>query len=198
MTGATATPSIEGYLQQSLQQTADLLPRVRELTPVVKQIADAFIKTWDTGGKVLFGGNGGSAADAMHFAEEFVVRYCRDRRPLAAIALLDTTVVTCAGNDLGYDRIFSRQVEALARPGDVFVGLSTSGNSTNIRMAFESAKRMGVTTIGFLGKDGGVCRTLSDIPLVIPSPVTARVQEMHKLIFHSLCDYIDAWALGEV
>ena len=190
--------TVEGFLETSLDQTAALLPKVRELAPVVKRIADAMIASWDRGGKILFAGNGGSAADAMHFAEELVVRYCRDRKALAAIALLDSTVITCAGNDYGYDRIFSRQIEALAKPEDVFIGVTTSGNSANIKLAFESAKKIGTKTIGFLGKDGGACKSLCDIPLVVPSPVTARVQEMHKLIYHSLCDYIDAWALGEV
>lgn len=186
------------YLSESIDQTAALLAGVHAMGPAVNQLAMLLITAWDGGGKILFAGNGGSAADAMHFAEEFVVRYRRDRKALAAIALLDTTVVTCAGNDLGYDQIFSRQVEALGRPGDVFVGLTTSGNSRNIALAFEAAKRMGLKTVGFLGKDGGRCKALCDLPLVVPSPVTARVQEMHKLIFHSLCEYVDAWALGEI
>ncbi|MDB5324756.1 MAG: gmhA [Phycisphaerales bacterium] len=186
------------YLSESIDQTAALLAGIRAMGPAVDQLAAMLTTAWGGGGKILFAGNGGSAADAMHFAEEFVVRYRRDRKALAAIALLDTTVVTCAGNDLGYGQIFSRQVEALGRPGDVFVGLTTSGNSQNIALAFEAAKRNGLKTVGFLGKDGGKCKTLCDLPLVVPSPVTARVQEMHKLIFHSLCEYVDAWALGEI
>lgn len=190
--------SAADYLAESIEQTTALLPAIKGLAPVVDQIAALFTTAWANGGKVLFAGNGGSAADAMHFAEEFVVRYRRDRRALAAIAFLDPTSVTCAGNDLGYDHIFSRQVEALGRPGDVFVGLTTSGNSRNIALAFEAAKKNGLKTIGFLGKDGGVCKAIVDVPLVIPSPITARVQEMHKLIFHSICEHVDAWALGEV
>jgi D-sedoheptulose 7-phosphate isomerase len=190
--------SAADYLAESIEQTAALLPAIKGLAPTVDQIAAMFTTAWAAGNKVLFAGNGGSAADAMHFAEEFVVRYRRDRRALAAIAFLDPTSVTCAGNDLGYDQIFSRQVEALGRPGDVFVGLTTSGNSKNIALAFEAAKKIGLKTVGFLGKDGGVCRAMVDVPLVIPSPITARVQEMHKLIFHSICEHVDAWALGEV
>src|SRR3954469_22203298 len=121
--------SAADYLSESIDQTGALLAGVRAMGPAVNQLATLLTTAWDSGGKVLFAGNGGSAADAMHFAEEFVVRYRRDRKALAAIALLDTTVVTCAGNDLGYEQIFSRQVEALGRPGDVFVGLTTSGNS---------------------------------------------------------------------
>lgn len=186
------------YLNESLDQTAALLPRVREMGPLIDQLAAMLTTAWDAGGKVMFAGNGGSAADAMHFAEELVVRYRRDRRGLAALAFLDPTTVTCAGNDMGYDHIFSRQIEALGRPGDVFVGLTTSGNSVNVANAFALARKNGLKTVGFLGKDGGQCRALCDLALVVPSPVTARVQEMHKLIFHSLCEYVDAWALGEV
>ena len=190
--------SASAYLNESLDQTAALLPGVRAMGPIVDQLASMLTTCWANGGKVMFAGNGGSAADSMHFAEELVVRYRRDRRGLAALAFLDPTSVTCAGNDLGYDHIFSRQIEALGKPGDVFVGLTTSGNSANIALAFEAAKKLGLKTVGFLGKDGGKCKSLVDLALIIPSPVTARVQEMHKLIFHSLCEHIDAWALGEV
>jgi D-sedoheptulose 7-phosphate isomerase len=185
------------YLADSVDQTAALLPAVRALGGQLNELATLLTTSWDAGGKVLFAGNGGSAADAMHFAEELVVRYHRDRRALAAVALLDVTSITCAGNDLGYNQIFSRQVEALGRPGDVFAGLTTSGNSPNVLRAFETAKRQGLKTIGFLGRDGGKALELCDLALVVPSPVTARVQELHKVLFHSLCDYIDAWALGE-
>ena len=190
--------SASAYLSESLDQTAALLPGVRAMAPQVDEMAAMLTGCWNAGGKVMFAGNGGSAADAMHFAEELVVRYRRDRRGLAAMAFLDPTSVTCAGNDMGYDHIFSRQIEALGKPGDVFVGLTTSGNSTNVAMAFELAKKQGLKTVGFLGKDGGRCKALVDLALVVPSPITARVQEMHKLIFHSLCEHIDAWALGEV
>ncbi|MGC4031721.1 MAG: SIS domain-containing protein [Tepidisphaeraceae bacterium] len=186
------------YLSESLDQTAALLPAIRTMGPQINQLAEMLVATWNAGGKVMFAGNGGSAADAMHFAEELVVRYRRDRRGLAAIAFLDPTTVTCAGNDMGYDHIFSRQIEALGRPGDVFVGLTTSGNSANIAAAFTLSKTLGLKTVGFLGKDGGKCKSLCDLPIIVPSPVTARVQEGHKLIYHSLCEYIDAWALGEV
>ena len=190
--------SASDYLNESLDQTAALLPGMRAMGPLIDQLAKLLTDCWAAGGKVMFAGNGGSAADAMHFAEELVVRYRRDRRALAALAFLDPTSVTCAGNDLGYDHIFSRQIEALGRPGDVFVGLTTSGNSTNIAIAFEAARRLGLKTVGFLGKDGGRCKAICDLALVVPSPATARVQEMHKLIFHSLCEHVDAWALGEI
>jgi D-sedoheptulose 7-phosphate isomerase len=196
-TPSTRVTTPEGFFDAALDEAIELLPRLRALTPVIARIAAAMTASWDRGGKILFAGNGGSAADAMHFAEELVVRYHRDRKALAAIAFLDPTTVTCAGNDLGYDHVFSRQIEALAKPEDVFIGVTTSGNSPNLLAAFKAARAMGLTTIGFLGKDGGAAKSLVDIPLVIPSARTARVQEAHKMIYHALCDYIDAWALGE-
>jgi D-sedoheptulose 7-phosphate isomerase len=188
----------DGLYLKSLDDYAVLLPHLRTLTPQVAQIAGTLVQCWDGGGKLLIAGNGGSAADAMHFAEELVVRYHRDRRALAAIALCDPTTITCAGNDLGYDHVFARQVDALARPGDVFIGVTTSGNSPNILRALERAKAIGVHTVGFLGKDGGRAKALCDLALIVPSSRTARVQEAHKMIYHAMCDYIDAWALGEV
>lgn len=191
--------SADSYFQKSLDDYETLLPQLRTFGPQIEQIAGAMIDCWNAGGKLLIAGNGGSAADAMHFAEELVVRYHRDRRALAAIALLDQTVLTCAGNDYGYDAVFSRQVEALGRPGDVFIGFTTSGNSRNVINAFEAARNQGLKTIGFLGKDGGACRTLCDIPLIVQwNGSAARIQEAHQIVYHSLCDYIDAWLLGDI
>ncbi|MBC7785171.1 MAG: SIS domain-containing protein [Burkholderiales bacterium] len=189
--------SPEAYFNGALDEAIELLPTLRTLAPTIGKVARAMVAAWKMDRKILFAGNGGSAADAMHFAEELIVRYHRDRRALAAIALLDPTAVTCAGNDMGYDAIFSRQIEALGQSGDVFIGITTSGNSPNILRALEIAKARGITTIGFLGKDGGKAKALCDIALVVPHPRTARVQEAHKMIYHSMCDYIDAWALGE-
>jgi len=183
-------------LELACDETVELLPKVRAMGPTVTQIAEAMIACFEGGGKILMAGNGGSAADALHFSEELTVRYKRDRRPLASIALMDPTAITCAGNDMGYNAIFSRQVEALGRAGDVFVGFTTSGNSDNMRLAFDAARKLGMKTIGFLGKTGGACRECCDIPLVIPSSETARIQEMHQLIYHALCEYFDAWALA--
>jgi len=189
-----ARRQITQFYNAALDESAALLPALRALAPTVCEIARRFTSAWDRGNKIFFAGNGGSAADAMHFSEELVVRYARDRRPLASLALLDPTAVTCAGNDMGFDQIFSRQIDALGKPGDVFVGITTSGNSPNILRALDSCKKAGIETIGFLGKDGGKAANLCDVALVVPSNNTARVQEAHKLIFHSLCDYIDAWA----
>lgn len=188
----------EGLFEAALQESIELQSQLKPLAPTIGRIVRLMTSAWDSGNKIMFAGNGGSAADAMHFAEELVVRYNRNRKALAALALLDPTTVTCAGNDMGYDQIFSRQLDALAKPGDVFIGITTSGNSPNILKALEVAKTHGVHTVGFLGKDGGQAKGLCDIPLIIPSPRTARVQEAHKMIYHAMCDYFDAWALGEV
>jgi D-sedoheptulose 7-phosphate isomerase len=137
-------------------------------------------------------GNGGSAADSQHLAAELVGRFKKDREPLSSIALTtDTSVITCVSNDYSYDSIFSRQIEALCRPGDILIGITTSGNSANIRKAFESAKKNDVKTISFLGKDGGSCKNLTDYSILIPSNDTARIQEMHILVGHILCELVE-------
>lgn len=190
-------PTPECFFEKALDESLELQARLRSLSGTIGQIVRLMIRSWESGNKVLFAGNGGSAADAMHFAEELVVRYHRDRKALPALALLDPTTVTCTGNDMGFEHVFSRQIEALGKAGDVFIGITTSGNSLNILRALECARKMQLHTIGFLGKDGGKARSLCDIALVIPSPRTARIQEAHKMIYHAMCDYFDAWALGE-
>jgi D-sedoheptulose 7-phosphate isomerase len=186
---AVITPT--SAYRDAVAEWNELLPALDALAPVVEQLGQAMLSCWRNGGKVLFAGNGGSAADAMHFAEELVVRFNKDRPALAAIALLDPTAVTCVGNDLGYDHIFARQIDALGKPGDLFCGLTTSGNSVNIIRAMEMARRRGLKTCGFLGKDGGKLKGTLDVELIVPSKTTARVQEAHKLVFHSLCVWID-------
>jgi len=144
------------------------------------------------GCRILVCGNGGSAADAQHLAAELSGRYVKERRALAGIALTtDTSALTAIGNDYGYDKVFSRQVEALGRPGDLLIGISTSGNSPNVILAVEAAKALGMHTVGLLGRDGGSLRTLVDDALVVPSPVTARVQELHQMTYHFWCELID-------
>ena len=144
------------------------------------------------GGKILWFGNGGSAADAQHLATELVVRYTRNRRPLPSLALTtDTSALTACANDFGFDDVFARQLEALARPGDVAIGISTSGNSPNVLKALESARRMGVVPAGLAGRDGGKMVGLAEPLLIVPSDVTARIQEMHILLGHMLCDLLE-------
>ena len=144
------------------------------------------------GHKILLCGNGGSAADAQHIAAELSGRYKTERRGLPGLALTtDTSVLTAVGNDYGFDRVFDRQVEALAREGDVLIGISTSGHSKNIVRALSLARNMGCKTIGFSGRDGGVMNEFCDINLVVPSDDTPRIQEMHIMIGHIICQAID-------
>lgn len=156
------------------------------------QAAHACARALAAGGKILIAGNGGSAADAQHWAAELVGRYKRERRGLPAIALTtDTSALTAIANDYGYERVFSRQVEALGREGDVFIGISTSGNSANIVAALQVAREAGVTTIGMSGAKEGRMGTLCDIQIRVPSTDTPRIQEMHACIGHALCEFVE-------
>jgi D-sedoheptulose 7-phosphate isomerase len=177
--------------QDNIRELSDLLTRLDPLAGPIVEAAQAMLDCWRRGGKVLVAGNGGSAADAMHFAEELVVRFQKNRRALAAIALSDPTVLSCCANDFGYDAVFTRQLEALGRPGDIFIAMTTSGDSKNIVAALKTARQLQMTSIALLGKTGGQCKTLADIELIVPSPNTARIQEIHKLIFHSICQWVD-------
>ena len=145
------------------------------------------------GGKILLAGNGGSAADAQHIAAEFVGRFVKERRSLPAIALtVDSSALTAIANDYGFEHVFARQIEGLGRKEDIFIGISTSGNSLNIVKAVEAAQRNGLTTVLFLGKDGGILRGVGEAEIIVPSDITAHIQEMHILIGHILCEYIDS------
>ena len=181
-------------LAQQVQDAIDLKRRFfdAELDHVLAQ-ADDMAERLRRGGRILVAGNGGSAADAQHLAAELSGRYLKERKALAGIALTtDTSALTAIGNDYGFEVVFSRQVEALGRPGDLFIGISTSGNSPNIIKAVESAKELGLKTLGLLGRDGGKLKGLVDDALVVPSSVTARIQEVHQMIYHFWCEAIDA------
>jgi len=150
------------------------------------------VDTIKSGNKILLFGNGGSAADAQHIAAEFTGRYKTERKALPAIALTtDTSAITAIANDYGYDRVFDRQVEALANKGDLLIGISTSGNSTNVLRGFEIGKELGCKTIGLTGKNGGKFSVSCNLNIVVPSNDTARIQEMHILIGHIICQVID-------
>ena len=158
------------------------------LFAVFKEIA----KRLKDGGKVLLCGNGGSAADCQHIAAELVGRFGMERKAIPAIALTtDTSILTAVANDYSFDRIFERQVEALGQEGDVLIGISTSGNSSNVIRAVEKAKEMGILTVGFLGRDGGKLASLVDYPIVVKSFSTPRIQEVHITLGHVLCDFIE-------
>jgi D-sedoheptulose 7-phosphate isomerase len=151
------------------------------------------VETLKNGNKILLCGNGGSAADAQHIAAELTGRYKTERRGLPAIALTtDTSALTAIGNDYGYDRVFDRQVEALANKGDLIIGISTSGNSKNIINALKLGQKLGCKTLGFSGRDGGTMNDVCDINLVVPSDDTPRIQEMHILFGHIICQIIDS------
>ncbi|HVI52724.1 MAG TPA: D-sedoheptulose 7-phosphate isomerase [Candidatus Sulfotelmatobacter sp.] len=180
---------IDGEFSEHLSIVEATRQAVRD--PLLK-LAERCVTSLKAGGKIMFCGNGGSAADSQHLATELVVRYKVNRRALASIALTtDTSLLTATANDFSYDDIFSRQVEGLGRPGDVLIGISTSGNSPSVLKALETARAMGITAAGFGGRDGGKMVGLADPLLIVPSKVTARIQEMHILIGHTLCDIVE-------
>lgn len=183
---------MQSFLDKALDDLSALLPRIHVLSPALERLGQAMMTCWAKRGKVLIAGNGGSAADAMHFAEELVVRFQKNRRGLAAIALCDASILTCAGNDLGYEQVFARQIDAYGNEGDVFIAMTTSGNSVNILNAIDLARSRGLVTAGFLGKDGGQARGQTDIELIVPHSSTARVQEVHKVLYHTLCEWVEA------
>ena len=158
----------------------------------IETAADLVSKSLSSKGTIFWCGNGGSAADSQHIAAEFVGRFKKNREPLKSIALsTDTSVITCISNDFSYEEIFSRQLEALGNKNDILVAITTSGNSENIIKALLQAKNMGIKTIGLLGKDGGKCKNLVDLPIIVPSDSTARIQETHILIEHLLCELVE-------
>lgn len=166
---------------------------------LITKIGEQLIETLSSDRQIFLCGNGGSAADSQHIAAELVARFKKERRGLPAIALTtDTSTLTAIGNDYGYEKIFSRQIEALAKKDDVLVGISTSGNSPNVVEAVRVASMRGLKTIGLTGGTGGILKTLCDVVLVVPSDVTARIQEAHILLGHMWCEFIDAWAADEV
>lgn len=184
---------MKSTLQAHVQEAIQLKTRFfdAELDRIVAQAED-MAERLRRGCKILVAGNGGSAADAQHLAAELSGRYVKERKALAGLALTtDTSALTAIGNDYGYEFVFSRQVEALGRPGDVFIGISTSGNSPNVIRAVESAKALGMHTLGLLGKDGGRLKGLVDEALVVPSTVTARIQEVHQMVYHFWCECLD-------
>ena len=183
---------LKPFLDRALNDLAALLQKVPQLESQSQRLCDAMMASWNAGGKVLFAGNGGSCTDAMHFAEELAVRYRKNRRALAAIPLSDPSIITCAGNDFGYETIFSRQIEAIGRPGDVFIAMTTSGNSPNILRALEVARKMKLITCGMLGRDGGKCTPLCDIPIIVPHEDSSRIQEVHTLLYHAICEWVDS------
>jgi D-sedoheptulose 7-phosphate isomerase len=171
--------------QEQLQSLIQTLHDFEPLLPLVEETGLAIAKSLKSGNKLLTCGNGGSAADALHLSEELVGRFDGNRPSLPSICLsADPTLLTCIGNDYGYNSLFTRQVEGLGKAGDVLVVFSSSGNSANLVTALHTAKQQSITTIAILGKTGGKCRGIADHEIIVPSDVTARVQEVHTFILH--------------
>ena len=176
----------------SLAETLRTLAALSTIRPAIDRAGDLILATLRRGGKILVCGNGGSAAEAAHFATELVGRYARTRRSLPAVALSsDGSLLSCIGNDFGYDQVFARQVAGLAQPGDLLVALTSSGNSANIIAALHEARRMGLESVAFLGRGGGSAKGLATCDLIMPGQSGAAAQEAHLFLIHHLCERID-------
>ncbi len=180
----------------ALEESARVKLAMREQVEQIVRIADRMVAAFRAGNRVYACGNGGSACDAIHLVEELVARYRMERPGLPAHHLLDAATITCWGNDYDFDGIFRRQVEALAREGDVLVAISTSGNSANVTGAVEAARERGVVTIGFTGRDGGRMREMCDETFIVPAEATERIQEGHITLIHLLCELVEREMFG--
>lgn len=187
------TPVRREDVTAGLRELAEVALRTADrIAPDLERAAEMVRETVARGGTLFFCGNGGSAADAQHMATEYVIRYMRNRRALAAVALTtDTSLLTAAGNDFGFETVFARQVEALARPGDLLVIHSTSGKSPNVLLAAEAARARGVRVLAFSARDGGPLRALADHNVIVPTERTDRAQEIHLCVEHMICDLVE-------
>ena len=180
-------------IDRKITEHIEVIEAIRPLESRLAELGSHMVECLAGGGKIMWMGNGGSAADSQHIAAEFVGRFTRERQGLASIALTtDTSILTAVGNDYGYDKIFARQVDALCKPEDIVVGISTSGNSVNVIEALRLAKERRALTVALTGCDGGTMRHEAEHCLIVPSRVTARIQEAHILIGHLLCDWVEA------
>jgi len=180
---------IKDILLESIQTKEEVL---RRGIGQIKEISDIFIESLKKGGKIILFGNGGSAADAQHIAAEFIGRFKKDRSALAAISLTtNSSVLTSLANDYGYDVVFAKQIEALGQKNDVAVGISTSGKAKNVILGMKQAKKLGIKTVAFTGSDGGDLVKCADVSFIVPSTVTARIQEMHITVGHVICELVE-------
>ena len=181
------------YFNRELDDHRAVQNRTQEtLAAPFQEMLRLWVAAIERGNKILFFGNGGSAADAQHLAAELVVRFISDRKPIAAIALnTDTSALTAGANDLGYDEVFARQIDALGAPGDVVVGITTSGTSPNVVKALKMARAKGLVTTALTGRDGGLMPELADVALIVPATSTRRIQEMHITLGHMLCGALE-------
>ena len=186
-------PNLNDLFRAELDAHQRATQSLVNLSEPVSRAAKIIASSIRSGGKLLTCGNGGSATDAAHLATEFIVRLYEDRKPLAAVCLNESGSTLTAGcNDYGFEHVFARQVRGLAKPGDVLVALSTSGNSPNVLRAIEAAKKMGVHTIAMLGRNGGRTKGIADVEIIVPSESTARVQECHMVLYHAMCKMVEA------
>ena len=180
------------FIENECQKIADNFFNLKQLTPKIEQIAVLCVNALRQGNKIMFCGNGGSASQALHLAAELVGRYKINRPAMASIALsTDIAILTAVGNDYGFEQIFARQVEGIGKKGDILIGLSTSGNSKNVILAFNQAKQQDIKTIAFTGSMGGIMAEEADIALKVPSDTTNYIQEMHLAVGHMLCGLIE-------
>ncbi len=185
-------------IHQAIRQIAENFNKLDSKSETIESIAKLWIKALERDGKVIFCGNGGSAADSQHLAAELMGRYKFDRDPLPAMSLTtDTSALTAIGNDYGYEKVFSRPLRGIGNKGDVLVGISTSGNSKNILDAFAVAKEKGITTVAFTGHGGGKMKDLADITLNVPSDITNNIQEMHIACGHMICGLVEEYFFGD-
>jgi D-sedoheptulose 7-phosphate isomerase len=183
--------------EEAFDQHVEVVAHARALLPAAQRVSQAIVHAYTGGGRVYTFGNGGSSADAAHFAEELIGRYKRERRPLPAQSLsVDASALTCIANDYSYDEVFERQVRGFVREGDVVVGFSTSGRSPNVVRGLAAARELGAVTVLFGGGTGGAAAEHADVALIVPSESTARVQEMHVLLLHVILEEVDRWAAG--
>lgn len=189
------------YIKDQIKKSFETKQAIYEnenLINKIEEVSKLCVRLYMGKNKTILAGNGGSAADAQHIAAELVGRYGFDRPSIPSLALTtDTSCLTAIGNDYGYDKVFSRQLEGMGQEGDLFIGISTSGNSKNIINAFVSAKEKGITTVALVGRDGGEMAKMADIALVVPSDSTPRIQESHILIGHIICDIIEKEIFGD-
>jgi D-sedoheptulose 7-phosphate isomerase len=180
--------------ERTIEEHLETIQALKQTIPQLQRVAERMSRSLLDGGKILWCGNGGSAADSQHMAAELVGRFLKERRALPSIALTtNTSILTAIGNDYGYDRVFQRQIEAICFRGDVVVGISTSGNSKNVCNAFEAARKIGAFTVALGGQNGGAMAEIADETIRIPSTATPRIQEGHTLCAHMICDYIEQY-----
>lgn len=182
----------ESLFERNVKEHLELCNRLIDLSPLISKAIALCAGSVKCGGKIMLCGNGGSAADSQHIASEFTGRLVRDRKPIAALALsTDSSSLTCISNDYSFSEVFARQLLAIGKPDDCLIGISTSGNSSNVIEAFKVAKEANIFTIGLLGRDGGKLKDLCDVPIIVPSSTTARIQEAHILIGHTICGGVE-------